>query len=350
MSDLPQVLSALRVKIAAGRGKRTMNEQTTKATLIVPVLRALGWDPEEPDSVVHEYKPRRADNPVDYALLVGGAPRLFVEAKALSENLDDRKWASQIMGYAAVAGVEWVALTNGDEYRIFNAHAAVTVDEKIFRTVRVSDDSPLVAETLGLLSRQQWDGRRIEILWQLQFVDRKVKNAVQELFGVEPDNGLVHWIKKRHPNLSPKEIRGSLSRACFTLDFPPVSEPPPKPAPPPKPGQKTDGTKKGPAKREGVTPLDLVKAKIVKAPLALERSYKGQILKATLNAEGRILVGSEAFDSFSAAGSRAMQTVLGSDKSPACPGWDFWHYRDQAGKLLPVSALRREYRQLKAKP
>jgi hypothetical protein len=29
-----------------------------------------------------EYKPRSIDKPVDYALLIGGAPKLFVEAKA----------------------------------------------------------------------------------------------------------------------------------------------------------------------------------------------------------------------------------------------------------------------------
>lgn len=68
-------------------------------------------------------------------------PRLFIEAKSLGENLDVRRWANQIMGYASVAGVEWVVLTNGDEYRIYNSHAAVPVDEKLFRVVRVSDGS-----------------------------------------------------------------------------------------------------------------------------------------------------------------------------------------------------------------
>ena len=40
---------------------------------------------------------------MDYGLLALRAPKLFVEAKPLGENLDDRRWASQIMGYASVA-------------------------------------------------------------------------------------------------------------------------------------------------------------------------------------------------------------------------------------------------------
>ncbi|MET0236812.1 MAG: hypothetical protein ABW224_19340 [Kibdelosporangium sp.] len=45
-------------------------------------------------------------------------PRLFIEAKGLGENLDDPRWANQTISYAAVAGVEWVALTDGAEWRI----------------------------------------------------------------------------------------------------------------------------------------------------------------------------------------------------------------------------------------
>jgi hypothetical protein len=74
------------------------------------------------------------DNPVDYALMLDRKPVLIVEAKGMRENLEDRRWAGQILGYAVVAGVEWVVLTNGDEYRIYNSHAPVPVQDKLFRT------------------------------------------------------------------------------------------------------------------------------------------------------------------------------------------------------------------------
>ena len=67
-------------------------------------------------------------------------PVLFIEAKGLDEALNDRRWASQIVSYAMVAGVEWVILTNGDGYRIYNSHASVALDDKLFRSVQISRD------------------------------------------------------------------------------------------------------------------------------------------------------------------------------------------------------------------
>ena len=114
MSELTQVLDSVREKLRRYQ-EHAVNEQNTKTALIDPVLRALGWDVGDLEQVQQEYRRRPRDKPVDYALLLLRAPRLFVEAKALGQNLNDRRWANQIMGYASVAGVEWVVLTNGNE-------------------------------------------------------------------------------------------------------------------------------------------------------------------------------------------------------------------------------------------
>ena len=128
MNDLTAALANVRDRIAKHQGQAIGEENTTHA-LIEPVLRALGWDVEDLDEVRCEYKLKQGDNPVDYALFVHGNLRLFVEAKALGENLDHM--AGQIMGYAGVAGVvEWIVLTDGNEYRIYNAHAPVPITQK----------------------------------------------------------------------------------------------------------------------------------------------------------------------------------------------------------------------------
>src|SRR5216684_2381052 len=105
MPTLHDVLTQVRERIERYRNSPPIHEQNTKAALIDPVLRALGWDVEDVEEVHREYKLKNADNPVDYALLILRTPRLFIEAKALGENLDDRHWASQIITYAVVAGV-----------------------------------------------------------------------------------------------------------------------------------------------------------------------------------------------------------------------------------------------------
>ena len=172
MSELPKRLAVIRERIARHQGEG-INEHDTKAALITPMLNALGWDVEDLDQVRREYHQQATNTRVDYALMDQGTPRLFVEAKALGTELDDLKWATQILGYASVAGVTWVVLTDGNEYRIYNAHASVPVEEKRFRKFRLTDDDAHVTEILELLARDGLRDNRLEAHWQAQFADRR---------------------------------------------------------------------------------------------------------------------------------------------------------------------------------
>jgi predicted type IV restriction endonuclease len=163
-SQLATAIGEVASRIERYRGQR-IGEQDTKAALIVPLLRALGWDVENLDEVRLEYKRRPTDRPVDYCLLLRD-PVLFVEAKALDESLGDHRWTNQVISYAAVAGVEWVALTNGDEWRLYNAGAPVPAEEKLFRTVHVSENPDEAARTLALLKREDLRTKSLTQLWR----------------------------------------------------------------------------------------------------------------------------------------------------------------------------------------
>ncbi len=190
------------------------------------MIAALGWDVLDPDEVHREYRRRPADNPVDYALLLSRTPRLFIEAKGLGENIDDPKWANQTISYAAVAGVEWVALTDGAEWRLYNAHAPVPVEQKLFRAVRVAEDLDAAFELLALLSKDNLRDNRLQELWRGFFVDRQVHAALDELFNTgEPARDLVALVAKRVPDLPRADIRASLVRARVAFDFPTPSLP-----------------------------------------------------------------------------------------------------------------------------
>jgi hypothetical protein len=137
---------------------RNLGEQNTKASLIEPILEALGWDIRDPDEVHREFKPTTPDKPVDYCLTLLRKPRLLVEAKGLGEALTDRKWIGQILGYAAVAGVEWCVLTDGNEYRFFNATVPLDAEEKLFYRVKLSeDDEEKATRDLSLISRSNME-------------------------------------------------------------------------------------------------------------------------------------------------------------------------------------------------
>ena len=127
--------------------------------------------------------------PVDYALFLKHSEYLLVEAKALEKEPSGRKRVSQNLAYAMVVGVKWCALTNGEEYRIYNAHAAVAVEEKLFRCVVLSrSDEAYLLETLHLLSKEQIRGSLLDRKWRARFVDRNVRREGVEQpheFGLE---------------------------------------------------------------------------------------------------------------------------------------------------------------------
>lgn len=325
--------------------KSKINEQNTKASLIEPVLRALGWDTEDIDEVAREYKSKPKDSPVDYGLLTRRTPRLFVEAKALHENLDDHRWLNQIMGYAGVAGVEWIVLTNGDEYQIYNAVAQVHVEKKRFRDCRVSENPAKAAEVLALLAKDQLDEKRIDVLWKAQFVDRQVHGALRELFDGNSDIEIVNAVLRRAQDLAADDVRESLRRCRAQFEFPERTVEEITRAKARKRVESkaaTEPTRKTPT-LQAVTPMDLIRARLVKVPLELSRVYRGQTLVAQIEPDGQVKFGGKLFDSLSAAGAAARGSVIGRNAEgnlPATNGWSFWQYRCADGELREIDYAR----------
>lgn len=306
MHDLNDALAEVRSRIGRYRGSRSLNEQETKATLIEPVLQALGWDVHDVEEVAYEYKVERRDRPVDYALLLDRTPALFVEAKALGEDLDDRRWVRQVMTYATVAGVEWVVLTNGDGWRLYNAHAKVPVEEKLFRSVRVTDDGSAAEGTLRLLARDAVPGPAIGEAWRRYFIDRRVLRAMNELLDRKTiDASIVKLVRKRAQGLTPAEVRASLARAQVKVEFPP--------GPVSITKETGSNTGRGPRKPRdsGVTVKHLIAGDVVKPPLDLVSTYKGKEVRARIELDGQIRFGDQLVDSPSAAGSLAKASVSG---------------------------------------
>lgn len=73
MADLEQALLTVRDRIARHE-RENIGEQDTKAALIVPVLRALGWDVEDLEDVKLEYRRRPSDNEAAAAWRRGRRP------------------------------------------------------------------------------------------------------------------------------------------------------------------------------------------------------------------------------------------------------------------------------------
>ncbi|EIV94885.1 putative type IV restriction endonuclease [Frankia sp. QA3] len=383
---LQETLKECADRLGRYRHGRRIGEQNTKASLIEPVIEALGWDIHDLDEVNREYRFGPSANPVDYALLLLRRPRLFIEAKGLGEDLSQLRWATQVLSYATSAGVRWVALTNGDEWRIYNAHAPVPVDQKLYRSVSISADPGGAAEVLALLGKDAMNGDRIDDLWRAEFVDGQLRSALAELFdGGDPAAELVSLVHRRTRDLSEADVRAGLIRTRATFDFPagfpaagsaprtsslpPAVSPPPASSgagtgPSPRPSSTVSVTTGPPAPTAvasasasatspaRVTPeerslklTDLVKAGIVRPGSTLTGDYRGGRRTAEVLPDGKVNFGGDEL-SLSAAGAAAKVDIAGPglpETARQTDGWDFWKAPDPtSGQLVSLKNLRRD--------
>ena len=108
--DLVHVIETLKERIGAHRQSLQSSETRTRMALIDPLLRALGWDTEDPALVLPEYE---SSGRADYALLGGaGKPSAVIEAKRLGESLANHR--GQMVNYANMSGIPYAGLTDGN--------------------------------------------------------------------------------------------------------------------------------------------------------------------------------------------------------------------------------------------
>ena len=139
------------------KGSKAANEANTKVLLVEPILAVLGWNPRDLDQVEREW--RVYDNTsLDYALKVDGEAVLFLEAKGINKNLDDKGFIAQTLNYANNDGVVWCVLTNGLTYRVYKTNESVSMEKKLLFEVDLADvageSAADAARSLALLSRE----------------------------------------------------------------------------------------------------------------------------------------------------------------------------------------------------
>lgn len=100
----------------------TNTEEATKTAFVMPFVRALGYDTEDPREVVPEFTAdfgaKKSDKD-DYAIIMDGKPVLVIECKPASADLDQNH-VSQLFQYFAASDAKFGLLTNGIVYRFYS--------------------------------------------------------------------------------------------------------------------------------------------------------------------------------------------------------------------------------------
>ena len=149
LDDLKEIIETLRERIQAHRAYLEGNETRTRQALIDPMLRALGWDVEDPNSVRLEYGIQRKW--ADYALMGGGRPIAVIEAKPLWTLLNDDE-KMQALNYANMDGIDYMVVTNGDHWQMFDVFKRGQLGDRILMDFQLTRDEPYACalQALGL--------------------------------------------------------------------------------------------------------------------------------------------------------------------------------------------------------
>ena len=149
LDDLKETIEALRERIQAHRAHLEGNETRTRQVLIDPLLHELGWDVGDPDSVELEYGIKRKW--ADYALMGSGGPIAVIEAKSLGTPLNDDE-KMQALNYANMDGIDYMAVTNGDHWQMFDVFKRGQLDDRILMEFQLTRDEPYACalQALGI--------------------------------------------------------------------------------------------------------------------------------------------------------------------------------------------------------
>ncbi|MGQ9477864.1 MAG: hypothetical protein ACUVRH_05190 [Candidatus Bipolaricaulia bacterium] len=116
MERLLEVIKQVRERISKHSAELQKSEALTRYALIDPILRALGWDTEDPDQVRPEF-PTETGKP-DYALIPERGAAIMVEAKPVNKNLEEAR--KKGFEYCWRNKCPYFVVTDGDIWEIWD--------------------------------------------------------------------------------------------------------------------------------------------------------------------------------------------------------------------------------------
>jgi hypothetical protein len=185
-----------------------MSEFDTISTLVEPLLEALGWNTRDPDEVQrgHTIRVGGKTEYVDIALKVNNRPVIFVEAKSIDTDLRT-DLAEQPIKYANMGGVNWCILTNGKEWRLYNAFWRIRgVEQKMFFELSINEFKENM-EKLQLLSKGSMLSGKLDEEAELEHAKRMIFEWLRQ-----EENSIVKDIMRLDPSLKEDHVRRTLRK------------------------------------------------------------------------------------------------------------------------------------------
>lgn len=195
LSGLCEVLKQVKYAATSYPSQR-LNEATTRAVLIDPVLRALGWDVADP-ALVEVERPISAgtlSGRLDYLLNTDNADKpIVVEAKKLGEKLQD--YFPQVIAYACTLKIDNLFLTDGMKWLHFTDVSASNQKPPAGIDLGTAEGSDLTKAAAFLVERLDSalylpDSQKAEELWEQKYnsLEKKLQDMEQNIATIANGN------------------------------------------------------------------------------------------------------------------------------------------------------------------
>ena len=174
-------------------------EEAAKTTLVLPFLRALGYDIFDPSEVKPEFTcdvGTRKGEKVDYAICVNGDVSILIECKPSHSELSI-KHAGQLFRYFSVTDAKVALLTNGVIYKFYtDADRSNRMDDKPFFTFDLDNYRRSDLKNLAAFQKSEFDLERIASQAGHLKLQSEVSKELRTEF-TEPSDEFVRLIARR---------------------------------------------------------------------------------------------------------------------------------------------------------
>jgi len=185
-------------KRSAHASQMAMTEEATKTSVILPFIRALGFDVFSLDEVIPEFTAdvgTKKGEKVDFAIKINGNIVILIEAKPISMSLGTNQH-SQLYRYFAVTDSRIALLTNGKEFQFFSdTEQKNKMDKKPFLSFNVQT---IDEKTIQELSKFQKINFSVETILEAAGRSKNTKDAATFIRSQlnEPSDEFVRLVAK----------------------------------------------------------------------------------------------------------------------------------------------------------
>jgi len=162
MENLNELLASTLEKIKEHRTDYERSEMAVRYQIVDPMLKVLDWDPAEPRDVQPNMSTE--EGVPDYSLMKNGKRILFVEAKKMSVDIEQREVINQLGKYSYGEGTKYGVLTNGAVWILIRSfEEGIPLTGRIVWKIDLeNEESPAVLRKITTISKTNIE--HIEVL------------------------------------------------------------------------------------------------------------------------------------------------------------------------------------------